>query len=62
LVRDKYLDQIAPQLIRLDPGRADAYNNRGIAYGHLGDRDRAIADFSAAIRLAPRRRVLQELG
>jgi lipoprotein NlpI len=33
--------------------RASAYHNRGLAYAALGDPDRAIADFSAAIRLEP---------
>ena len=33
---------------------AVAYNNRGIAYATKGDLDRAIADFSEAIRLDPK--------
>ena len=33
---------------------AAAYNNRGYAYGHKGDYDRAIADFSKAIELDPK--------
>ena len=33
--------------------RADAYNNRGVAYGGKGDYDRAIADFDKAIQLKP---------
>ena len=33
---------------------AAAYNNRGYAYGHKGDYDRAIADFSKALELNPK--------
>jgi Flp pilus assembly protein TadD len=33
--------------------RAQAYDNRGIAYAHDGQSDRALADFNEAIRLAP---------
>ena len=33
---------------------AEAYNNRGIAYQNKGDNDRAIADYSEAIRLNPK--------
>jgi class 3 adenylate cyclase/tetratricopeptide (TPR) repeat protein len=32
---------------------ADAYNNRGIAYYEKGERERAIADYSEAVRLEP---------
>jgi tetratricopeptide (TPR) repeat protein len=39
--------------IRLDPGYADAYNNRGFAYASRGSADAAIADFSAAVRARP---------
>jgi tetratricopeptide (TPR) repeat protein len=41
------------EAIRLDPNDADAYYNRGNAYGNKGDMDRAIADFDQAIRLIP---------
>jgi lipoprotein NlpI len=34
--------------------RAESYHNRGLAYGANGDLDRAIADHSEAIRLAPK--------
>jgi tetratricopeptide (TPR) repeat protein len=33
---------------------ADAYNNRGLAYSHKGELDKAIADFNKAIALDPR--------
>ena len=36
------------------PKQAVAYNNRGIAYALKGDPDRAIADFTEAIRLDPK--------
>ena len=32
---------------------AKAYNNRGISYEDKGDHDKAIADFTEAIRLDP---------
>jgi Flp pilus assembly protein TadD len=35
------------------PSNAAAYNNRGIAYCEIGEYDRALADFTEAIRLAP---------
>jgi Flp pilus assembly protein TadD len=39
--------------IRFRPGDAYAYNDRGIAYGKLGQYQRAIEDFNEAIRLKP---------
>jgi Flp pilus assembly protein TadD len=41
------------QAIRLNPNFADAFYNRGNAYGRKGQPDRAIADFDQAIRLNP---------
>jgi tetratricopeptide (TPR) repeat protein len=41
-------------VIRLDPNFAWAYNSRGNAYLAKGDHDHAVADFSEAIRLAPK--------
>jgi tetratricopeptide (TPR) repeat protein len=32
---------------------AEAYLDRGVAYGGKGDYDRAIADFEAALRINP---------
>jgi tetratricopeptide (TPR) repeat protein len=40
------------EAIRLDPGLALAYNNRGFAYSHKGDNDRAIADYDQAINVS----------
>src|SRR5215207_413650 len=40
--------------VGLDPGNADALYNRGRAERKKGDLARAIADYSAAIRLSPR--------
>src|SRR5580658_6934033 len=37
--------------IRLKPGFAGAYYDRGFTYGKQGDIDKAIADFSEVIRL-----------
>jgi lipoprotein NlpI len=34
--------------------RASVYNNRGLAWGAKGDLDRAIADYTEAIRLNPK--------
>jgi tetratricopeptide (TPR) repeat protein len=39
------------EAIRLDPKAADAYYNRGNAYGHKGDTEKAKADFDQAKRL-----------
>jgi tetratricopeptide (TPR) repeat protein len=40
--------------VRLDPAFADAFHHRGNAYRVLGDGERALADYSEAIRLNPR--------
>ncbi len=42
-------------LINNDPYRASAYNNRALLWKHMGDYDRAIADFAVAIKLQPKR-------
>lgn len=39
--------------IRLDPSNASAYLNRGMAYERINHMQRAIADYSKAIELAP---------
>ena len=39
--------------IELAPNSAEAYNNRGVAYGEKGDFNRAIADYIKAIQLKP---------
>lgn len=39
--------------IAIDPNDAKAYNNRGVAYGHKGQHNRAIEDFNKAIALNP---------
>jgi len=41
------------EAIRLNPQDADAYYNRGNAYGSLGQPERAIEDYAEAIRLNP---------
>jgi tetratricopeptide (TPR) repeat protein len=41
------------EAIRLQPGYALAYNNRGGAYVRTGDFDRAINDYTEAIRINP---------
>ncbi len=40
--------------IELNPQDAIAYSNRGLAYFHKGDYDRAIAEYTRAIELNPR--------
>jgi len=42
------------EAIRLDPGNAEAWCNRGVAGANSGDLARGIADFTEAIRLKPR--------
>src|SRR5262245_5115076 len=39
--------------IRLDPGKAMAYGQRGNAWRSKGDQERALADYEAAIRIDP---------
>ena len=39
--------------IRLSPGEAIVYNNRGLAWGDKQEYDKAIADYTEAIRLDP---------
>ena len=41
------------EAIKLDPGLAPAWNNRGLAYDDQGDYDQAIKDYSEAIKLQP---------
>jgi len=41
------------EAIKLRPDLAEAYNNRGNAYGDLGQHQRAIEDYNEAIRLNP---------
>jgi lipoprotein NlpI len=41
------------EALQIRPGAID-YNNRGLAYATKGDRDRAIADYSEAVRLDPK--------
>ena len=41
------------EAIKLNPGLAQAHNNRGNAYGDLGQYQLAIADYNEAIRLKP---------
>ena len=41
------------EAIRLNPEDADAYYNRGVAYGDLGQYEREIQDYDEAIRLNP---------
>jgi len=43
----------ATEAIRLDPKFAEAYCNRGAAYGSKGEFDKAIADCTEAIQLDP---------
>ena len=39
--------------IEIDPMYAEAYANRGVAYGILGQYDKAISDFNKAIEINP---------
>ena len=41
------------EAIKLNPDSAQGYNNRGNAYGDLGEYQRAITDYDEAIRLKP---------
>jgi len=44
---------LAIALTGCNPNNAEAYNNRGNAYAKKGDYDKAISDFTEAIRLEP---------
>lgn len=41
------------RVIAAHPRDADAYNTRGVAYARIGSYDRAVRDFSVAVRLDP---------
>jgi Tfp pilus assembly protein PilF len=41
------------EAIRLDPGYASAWNNRGNSHAHKGDHTRAVADYTQALKLDP---------
>jgi len=41
------------ETIRLQPGYAEAFSNRGLTWVHKGDRNRALCDFEEAIKLKP---------
>jgi tetratricopeptide (TPR) repeat protein len=53
--RNEFDEAIAAytEILRLNPGDAEAYYNRGDAYYGKGDIDRAAADWNEAIRLNP---------
>jgi tetratricopeptide (TPR) repeat protein len=53
--KGKYDEAIAEYsaALRLDPGSARAFNNRGFAWYKLGIKGKAVEDFSEAIRLRP---------
>lgn len=56
MIRQQELDQAIEtldQVIAYEPGFAEAWNKRGDAYSHLGDYDRALADYQQTIRLNP---------
>ena len=40
--------------IEINPSDADAYYNRGIAYGHKGQHDKAISDYNKALEIDPK--------
>ena len=50
---DDYQNAISDysEVIRLEPGSAEAFNNRGIAYQKRGDRAKADSDFARAKEL-----------
>jgi tetratricopeptide (TPR) repeat protein len=50
------------EAIRLDPYRADAFNNRGLTYSGLQQYEQAIADFTRAIELSPQPRTYDSRG
>ena len=43
-----------PKACALNPASAEAYNNRGVAYKHLGRLEQAIEDYSRAVEWNPR--------
>jgi len=61
---ERYADAVADYdaALRLDPRHASARVNRGVVAMDEGDLDAAIADFSAALELAPEARVFRLRG
>jgi len=55
LAQDRFDEALVEydEAIRIEPKNAPAYNNRGTAYGALGQYDRATDDFDESIRLDP---------
>lgn len=56
MIRQRELDQAIAtldEIISYDPGFAEAWNKRGDAYHHLGDYDRALANYQQTLRLNP---------
>src|SRR4030088_991426 len=45
--------KVCSEIIQRDPTAATAYHNRAVAYELVGDIDRAIADYTKTIELAP---------
>ena len=50
------------EAIRLDPGIPEHFDNRGLSHNRNADYDRAIVDFSAAIRIRPEAKFLTNRG
>jgi tetratricopeptide (TPR) repeat protein len=46
---------VLQEALKIDPNHADAYHNRGYAYYHLRDCDKAIADLTQALEIDPNR-------
>jgi tetratricopeptide (TPR) repeat protein len=56
MIRQQELDEAIEtldEIISYEPGFAEAWNKRGDAYYHLGDYDRALADYQQTLQLNP---------
>jgi tetratricopeptide (TPR) repeat protein len=50
------------EALQLEPERAMAFNNRGVAWRDKGDKKKALAEFKAAVALDPTLVVAKELA
>jgi tetratricopeptide (TPR) repeat protein len=58
LLKEYRADEALPlydKVISVDPKSVDAFYGRGIAYGEMGQYQKAVADYTKALQLSPKR-------